>query len=36
MSGRVVLLNGTSSAGKTSIAKALQAALPGYWMMMAG
>ena len=35
MSGRVVLLNGTSSAGKTSIAKALQAALPGYWMMMA-
>jgi chloramphenicol 3-O phosphotransferase len=28
----VILLNGTSSAGKTSIARALQADLPGLWM----
>lgn len=29
--GRVVLLNGTSSAGKTTIALALQRVLPDYW-----
>jgi chloramphenicol 3-O phosphotransferase len=28
----VILLNGSSSAGKTSIARAMQAQLPGLWM----
>ena len=35
MSGRVILLNGTSSGGKTSSARALQATLDGYWLMLA-
>lgn len=32
VSSPVVLLNGTSSSGKTSLAKALQDALPGTWL----
>jgi chloramphenicol 3-O phosphotransferase len=31
----ILLLVGTSSAGKSSLAKALQKALPGYWQYMA-
>jgi len=32
--GRIIVLNGTSSAGKSSIAKALQAALPDPWLVI--
>lgn len=30
--GRIVVLNGTSSSGKTTLVKALQAILPGPWL----
>lgn len=30
--GRIVLLNGVGSAGKSSLARAMQAALPGVWL----
>ena len=32
--GRIILVNGTSSSGKTTIVKALQAALPELWLEM--
>lgn len=32
MSGRIILLNGTSSSGKTTLVRALQAALPDPWL----
>ena len=35
MTASVILLNGTSSAGKTTLAKHLQSALPGCWQHMA-
>ena len=35
MTVSVILLNGTSSAGKTTLAKQLQQALPGCWQHMA-
>ena len=33
-SGRIILLNGTSSSGKSTLAKALQAALPDPWLVV--
>jgi chloramphenicol 3-O phosphotransferase len=33
-SGRIILLNGTSSSGKSTLAKALQAALPDPWLVI--
>ena len=33
-SGRVLFLQGLSSAGKSTLAAALQAALPEYWWML--
>lgn len=32
--GRIILLNGTSSSGKSTLAKALQAALPDPWLVI--
>jgi Chloramphenicol 3-O-phosphotransferase len=32
MSGRIVILNGAPRSGKSSIAKAMQAHLPGHWI----
>jgi chloramphenicol 3-O phosphotransferase len=32
--GRVIVLNGTSSSGKSTLAKALQAALPDPWLVI--
>jgi chloramphenicol 3-O phosphotransferase len=32
--GRIILLNGTSSSGKSTLAKALQAALPDPWLVV--
>ena len=32
--GRVIILNGGSSAGKTTLARALQSALPGPWLLL--
>ena len=32
--GRIILVNGTSSSGKTTIVRALQAALPDLWLEM--
>jgi chloramphenicol 3-O phosphotransferase len=32
--GQIILVNGTSSSGKTTLAKALQAALPDLWLEM--
>ena len=34
MTGRVVVLNGGSSSGKTTLGRALQAALPGTWLQL--
>src|SRR3954453_5798243 len=31
--GRVIVLNGTSSAGKTSLARAMQDRLDGWWLV---
>jgi len=33
-SGRIILINGTSSSGKTTIVKGLQSALPDLWLEM--
>jgi len=33
-SGRVLFLQGLSSAGKSTLAAALQATLPEYWWML--
>lgn len=33
-SGRIILLNGTSSSGKSTLAKAIQAALPDPWLVV--
>jgi chloramphenicol 3-O phosphotransferase len=30
--GRVVILNGVSRAGKSTLARAIQASVPGVWM----
>ena len=32
MSGRLVILNGASSSGKTTLARAIQADWPGLWL----
>jgi chloramphenicol 3-O phosphotransferase len=32
--GRVIFLNGTSSSGKTTLGRALQAKLPGTWLLV--
>ena len=32
--GRIILINGTSSSGKTTLVRALQAALPDLWLEM--
>lgn len=34
MPGRVIVLNGTSSSGKSSLGRALQARLPDHWMLL--
>lgn len=34
MSGRIILLNGTSSSGKSTLAQALQRALPDPWLVI--
>jgi chloramphenicol 3-O-phosphotransferase len=33
-SGRIILINGTSSSGKTTLARGLQRALPELWLEM--
>lgn len=33
MAGRVIVLNGTSSSGKSSLGRALQNVLPGTWLL---
>ena len=32
--GRVIILNGGSSAGKTTLGRALQSAIPGPWLLL--